>query len=41
MDFLDFVFTPATVVDVLVGAWALGLILGGIGAVLASVVRRW
>lgn len=40
MDFLGFVFEPEAIAGWLVGAWALGAVLGGVGAVLASVVRR-
>ena len=40
MDFLGFVFEPEAIAGWLVGAWAMGLMLGGIGAVLASVVGR-
>lgn len=40
MDFMGFVFTPIGILTVTVGAWATGLFIGAVGALLASLVRR-
>lgn len=40
MDFLGFEFSPDVVVGMLAGAWATGLVLGAVSALLASVARR-
>lgn len=40
MDFYGFTFDPETVLTMAVGAWATGLFLGGITAVLASLASR-
>lgn len=40
VDFLGFTFTPEGVIVFVVGFWATGLMLGAVGALLASLVRR-